>query len=119
MKKQLVFLLLAFAALSLTAQDSKVMKDFYSFNGGLLGAANFTTLNAEEPNTGLEPDFGTELGWSVGGWFNFPIGKVFAIEPQYQLTSYTYEDPSDGPNPFMRGSALYHSIPINLKLHIG
>lgn len=119
MKKQLLFLLLTCSALSLTAQDNKVMKDFYSFNGGLLGAANFTTLNAEEPNTGLEPDFGTELGWSVGGWFNFPIGKVFAIEPQYQLTSYTYDDPSDGPNPFMRGAALYHSIPINLKVHIG
>lgn len=131
MKKQLLVVLLTVATLPMFAQDNKVMKDYYSFHGGLLGALNLTTLRAED-GTGVPRDIrtydhGVEPGWSVGGWVNFPIGKAFAIEPQYMFSSYSYDngDVNFGTGllgqgtPFVRGSVQYHSIPLLFKIYLG
>ncbi|HEV7783182.1 MAG TPA: OmpA family protein [Chitinophagaceae bacterium] len=112
--KRIILLALLCGGISITyAQTAKTT---YTVSGGLLGAANLTDFRVKGSNAnGI--DYDTKLGWSLGGWLNFPLGTTFSLEPQLMYSSYRYRTNTITPLLLNDGSIHYVSIPLLLKIH--
>lgn len=86
--------------------------DHYTISGGLLGGANVSTLSNDDV------DFKNRFGFDAGIWANFPIGRVFSIEPQVMYSQRGYfSDVTDGTEPEV--TVGYVSIPVFAKASFG
>jgi len=115
MKKSILFLLIGALSFSSFAQNYNY--DRYTISGGLLGGANFNTFKA----TGENPKgigFESTIGLAGGGWVNFPLGKLFSLEPQLMYSTFPY-DASNNTGGVSEGALTYMSLPVFLKLHLG
>jgi outer membrane protein OmpA-like peptidoglycan-associated protein len=98
-----------------SVSGQKIVKDHYTVSGGLLGSGNFSKFRVSG-NDNL--DFKTKFGWGIGGWINFPLGKVVSLEPQVIYNSYAYS--SDNSIGFFQdANAGYLSVPVLFKFHLG
>lgn len=129
MKKHLLILFCAMLAVPGFAQsDMKpagtgahkvILHDHYSINGGFLGGANFSGLSVSGVDNTDALDYNTKLGWLAGAFLNFPLGKVFSLEAQYNYNTYAFDAADPLSTQFVHGTAGYHSVPVQLKVHIG
>ncbi|MBC7947424.1 MAG: OmpA family protein [Chitinophagaceae bacterium] len=116
MKRVILFVLSC--SLITTIYSQKIVKEHYTVSGGLLGGANFSEFRITENNpTGI--DYNTKIGWSAGGWINFPISKAFSIEPQLMYSSYTYRASTTTTLLLNDGKIRYASVPLLFKFHAG
>ena len=110
--KKLMFVCLIFLFHQGFAQ--KIVKDHYTVSGGLLGALNYNKLRVTD-NDNVSYD--GKLGWSAGGWMNFPLGKAVSFEPQVFYTLYSYK--SDDVTFLKDGNLDFISVPLLFKFHVG
>jgi outer membrane protein OmpA-like peptidoglycan-associated protein len=111
MKKIFLFVLCG-CTLTICAQD--VEKDKYSVSGGLLGAINITEFKIGGDNPS-NFDYDSKVGWSAGGWVNFPLTSKFSVEPQLMYSVYRYSANTTTPLLLNDGKISYVSIPLLLK----
>jgi outer membrane protein OmpA-like peptidoglycan-associated protein len=116
MKKTLLLALSCFLLTTIYSQN--IVKEHYTVSGGLLGAVDMTSFKLSGSNpTNIE--YKTKPGWSAGFWLNFPVGKVFSIEPQGQYNSYRYKTRSTTPLLLNDGEINTVSVPLALKFNLG
>ncbi len=113
MKQLFLFVLSCCVITSTYAQN--IVKEHYTVSGGLLGAANFSKFRSNPLNV----DFDPKIGWSAGGWVNFPLSNSFSVEPQLMYSSYRYKTESTTPLLLSDGKISYISLPLILKFHAG
>lgn len=121
MKKSILSVLLCFLIAAVYGQDAiqpKIVKEHYTVSGGALGALNLSEFRVKhEDANGV--DYITKPGWAVGAWVNFPVAKVFSIEPQVMYSSYTYRTNHSSQLLLNDGRIRYLSVPLLLKFHAG
>src|SRR5690349_11604212 len=94
MKKLLLFLTLF--ALSMSTWAQKLDHDKYTISGGLLAAYNSSKFRIDGDNT-FNMEYNRASGYSAGIWVNLPLGYRWSIEPEVQLSLYSYNpDPAPG-----------------------
>jgi len=117
MKRKLLSFLACLMIVAASAQ--KIVKEHYTVSGGLLGAANFSKFRIPGDNNG-SVDYDTKVGWSAGGWLNFPVSRSFSVEPQVMFSALKYETNSITPGVLLNdGKISYLSVPLLLKFHAG
>lgn len=112
------------AALSLfafsDAKSQRPTRDHYTPSFGLLGGATYDALRSN----GAER-YDQQPGWSVGAWFNVPLGFGISLEPQLQYWSMPSHvaTGSTGASPAraLLDSATvgFVSAPLVMKVHVG
>ena len=116
MKKILLSVLCCFVVFTIYAQNEVQVN--YSTSGGLLGAANLSQFRTDNDEPTV--DYGSKMGWALGGWINFPVSSGFSVEPQVMFSSYRYHTNSTTPGLLLTdGSLRYISVPVLLKFHAG
>lgn len=124
MKKHFLLMLFAFLTVAGYAQQpvgahKVILHDHYSISGGIMGGANFSNLSLSG-HDGVEAlEYDTKLGWLAGAFLNIPLGKVLSLEGQYNYNTYAMNAKDALATSFVDGFAGYHSIPVQLKVHIG
>jgi len=113
MESILLFVLSSFVVMTVYSQNNAK----YSVSGGILGAANFSKFKTKNDNPTI--DYGSNVGWSAGGWLNLPLSRSFSIEPQLLYSMYEYETSSTSPVILRDGKISYISLPILLKVDLG
>ncbi|MQP25793.1 OmpA family protein [Flavobacterium sp. LMO8] len=114
MKKITILALLAVAV----GNVAFAQKDHYTISGGLLGGGNLSQFQSSTDNLTFSHDFKHRFGWDAGAWVNFPIGRVFSIEPQVVYSNRGFHSyVTDGSQPEQTHS--YISVPLLLKANIG
>src|SRR5688572_16254463 len=102
MKKIALSVLCLFVVATIYAQNDVQVN--YSTSGGVLGAANlsqFRTTN-DDPSA----DYGSQFGYALGGWLNFPVSSGFSVEPQLMFSSYRYHTNSTTPSLLLTDGSL-------------
>lgn len=113
------FLLVASCLVSAATLFSQTpVKEHYTVSGGLLGSLNFSQFRLTESNPN-DVDYDLQTGWSAGAYVNFPVSKVFSIEPQVMYSFYRYKTNSTVPLLMNNGKLGFVSVPVLLKFNVG
>src|SRR5258705_9892554 len=112
MKQTFLLALFCFVITSIYSQNIvkehyTVSGEHYTVSGGVLGAVNLSEFR--KPSATI--DYDTKAGYAAGAWLNFPLSKVFSIEPQAMYSSYRYFTPSSETVLLKDGSVRYISVP--------
>jgi outer membrane protein OmpA-like peptidoglycan-associated protein len=112
--KNLFGLLGALILLSSTAVNAQKQTGKTKVSGGILGAANFTTMRVKNVNSNIAYKTGT--GFAGGAWVNFALAKKWSLEPQLQYNVYNYVG-NNNPAGQFDGKMGYLSLPVLAKYH--
>jgi outer membrane protein OmpA-like peptidoglycan-associated protein len=118
MKRIFLFVLCSFVFSAVYAQGDTDDRETYTISGGILGALNSTKFRVSGDGSS-DIKYDGKVGWSAGGWVNFPLSDGFSIEPQLTYSSYRYFSSNTTPLLLTDGKISYVSLPLFLKFHLG